>query len=394
MAETNRDITHVFAAGIAVAVTAAVLLAARAVAIERERGAVTAFAPLSFQIKNQGLAFQRAAAHAPDVLPVYGSSELTIGPVEEKGGYFFRTAPTGFQISPVGNPGMASLIILQKVAALAPDLRGKKVVVSLSSSWFVAPSLRPYWYNGTFSLFAANEMVFASPLDFKLKRDIAARMLQFPGTLEKSPLLKFALECLASGRWIDRVLFDALWPLGKVQRAILDLQDHHATVNYIRQKLSPALPLHPEVLDWPKLLAEAEGQTGGATEQASDSTKRLAPGSHDDPFIDRVNTAGEWVDLELLLRTLAQIHAQPLLISVPLDGPYYDQTGVTRAAREVYYRKMRTFARRYNLTLIDFPDHDSDPTFLDRSRTHLTGKGWLFYDRVLDDFYHGRIPLT
>jgi D-alanine transfer protein len=81
---------------------------------------------------------------------------------------------------------------------------------------------------------------------------------------------------------------------------------------------------------------------------------------------------------------------------MPMAGQCYDQDGVSRAAREVYYKKMRTLAQQYNFPLVEFEDHDNDPTFLDRQqgRSHLTGKGWMFYNRVLDDFFHGRAPRT
>src|SRR5438552_6472643 len=44
------------------------------------------------------------------------------------------------------------------------------------------------------------------------------------------------------------------------------------------------------------------------------------------------------------------------------------------------------------IPLVEFEDHDNDSAFLDSQEDHLTGKGWMFYDRVLDDFFHGRIP--
>ena len=64
------------------------------------------------------------------------------------------------------------------------------------------------------------------------------------------------------------------------------------------------------------------------------------------------------------------------------------------AAREGYYEKLRALAQRYNFTLIEFKEHDEDPAFLYRHQTHLTAKGWMFYDRALDDFFHGRVPRT
>jgi poly-D-alanine transfer protein DltD len=42
--------------------------------------------------------------------------------------------------------------------------------------------------------------------------------------------------------------------------------------------------------------------------------------------------------------------------------------------------------------MIEFQEHDEDPAFLIRHQSHLTAKGWAYYDRALDDFFHGRLP--
>jgi D-alanine transfer protein len=105
-----------------------------------------------------------------------------------------------------------------------------------------------------------------------------------------------------------------------------------------------------------------------------------------------MNTAHAWEELELLLRTLASVHAQPLLLSMPIDGQFYDRTGVSWSAREGYYDKLRALAQRYNFPVIEFREHDDDPAFLLRHTDHLTAKGWTFYNRALDDFFHGRVP--
>src|SRR5947199_2397883 len=235
----RQGMPHLFAGLIAFGLVAAVLLVSEAAAVHVEHTTIRASAPELFSLKNQGLAFQRAAARAQDVLPLYGSSELVIPPVPEKASRFFRTAPTGFQVSPVGKLGATSLTILQKFGALSSDLRGKNVTISLSPEWFLVQVTRWDWYKGNFSLLAASEMTFGSALDFQLKRDIALRMLQCPSTLEKSPLLEFALRRLASGSWLDRVFFCALWPIGKTQIALLELQDHFAALSYILHDTKP-----------------------------------------------------------------------------------------------------------------------------------------------------------
>src|SRR6059058_1777936 len=192
----KKGMPYLFSGLIASGVAAAVLFAGRMAAIHLEHATIPSTAPELFSLKNQGLAFQRAAAQAPNVLLLYGSSELLVPAVPEKGDNFFRTAPTGFQVSPVGGGGANLLIMLQRIGGLGADLRGKKLVVSLSPGWFLKPRSGWQGYEGNFSPMAVSEMIFGTVLDYRLKRDIASRMLECPSALEGRPLLRFALRCL------------------------------------------------------------------------------------------------------------------------------------------------------------------------------------------------------
>jgi D-alanine transfer protein len=396
-AHANKEMLHLFAGLIAFGLAGTIFLAAETAVTHLEHATVLSTAPDLFLLKNQGLAFQRAAARAPNVFPIYGSSELLVPAVPEKGNNFFRAAPTGFQLSPVGGGGANPLIMLQKIGALGSDLRGKKLAISLSPGWFLTP--KPSWkgYTGNFSLMAASEMVFGTALDFELKREVASRMLQCPSTLEKSPLLEFALTRLASGRWLDRVIFCALWPLGRAQTAIMELQDHFSALSYIRRKIKAAPQCHPKILDWPKLIARVEAAKTTDWARGSEPSRlnaQIRPGSRDVGFRYGVNVSPSWIDLELLLRTLARVHARPLLLSMPIAGEFYDHAGISRSAREDYYTKLRALVQRYHFALVEFEAHDEDSAFLLRHQSHLTAKGWIFYNRALDDFFNERVPRT
>jgi D-alanine transfer protein len=392
----KAEMAHLFSGLIAVGLAAAMLFAGGMIVSHMEQITLRSTAPELFQLKNQGLAFQRAAARASDVLPIYGSSELIFPPVPENASNFFRTAPTGFQVSPVGHGGTTSLIVLQKVGALGSDLRGKKLAISIESGEFFSSGdpARWYSYKPNFSLMAASEMAFSTALDFKLKAAIASRMLQCPSTLKKSPLLEFALRRLASGRLLDRVVFCALWPIGKAETALFALQDHFAAFNYIRHEIKPAPQCHSEILDWPKLIAKIGN--ADKIKKGSSVDEQIAPRSGHRAYRIQTNGGG-WKDLELLLRTLAAIHARPLILSMPIDGRFYDQLGISRSARESYYQKIRAMAQRYNFAVVQFEQHDEDPTFFDRHMQHvpslhLTAQSWMFYNRALDDFFHDRAP--
>jgi len=376
---------HLSSALIACALTAAILCGGRLLAIYLEERTIHSTAPRDFFLKNQGLAFERAAARAPDILLLYGSSEL-IDPIPNRASDFFRKEPTGFEVCPVGKGGTFSLTILQKIGALGSELRGRKVAISLSPSAFQTPNANPDFYAGNFSLSAASGVLFSNALDWNLKSEIAKRMLRFPDTLARSGLLQVAATCFASGRPVDRIVLMAIWPLGKLQNTVLDFQDHFEALVYILAGGKPIpswlRPLNSHKVHLRKTPTD-HGQKTVTAEPLSgtDSVK-------DEAFRARIAAASEWTDLELLFRTLTEVRAKPLILSMPIDPTYYAAKGVSRSARNLYYDRMRELARRYHFPLVEFEDHDADPTFLIAHREHPTPKGWMYYNRALDNFFH------
>jgi D-alanine transfer protein len=370
---------HLFSALVACAIVIAILCGGRLLAIHLEQKTVHWIAPRDFFIKNQGLAFERAAARRPDIFLLYGSSEL-IDPIPNRASDFFSSAPTGFQVCPVGKAGTTSLIILQKLGALGSELRGRKIAISLSASSFLTPALRPEFYAGNFSLPAASGILFGDCIDLNLKAAIAKRMLQFPDTLAENGLLHIAASCLASGRPVDRIILMAIWPLGRLQDIMLDLQDHFEALVYILGKGRTIpnwlRPIHPHKMHSRKS-ADGEGRE-------TKSFDAIRP-ARDAAFRARIAAASEWTDLELLFRTLAELKAEPLILSMPIDA--YAARGVSRSAREVYYERMRELAQRYHFPVIEFEQHDADPAFLIAHREHPTPRGWMVYNRALDDFF-------
>ena len=290
----------------------------------------------------------------------------------------------------MGKADYTSLIILQKLGALGSELRGRKIAISLSASSFLKPALKPEFYAGNFSLPAASGTLFGTALDSSLKSEIAKRMLQFPDTLGKNGLLQLAASCLASGRPLDRIILMAIWPLGKLQNTILDLQDHFEALIYILAGGKP-------VPNWLRLVHRHQVHAGKAFDrdnQQTESFDTIWP-ARDAVFRARITATSEWTDLELLFRTLAELKAEPLILSTPIDA--YAARGVSPAAREVYYDRMRELAQRYHFPVIEFEQHDADPAFLIARREHPTPRGWMVYNRALDDFFRKtkwRIPKT
>src|SRR5438067_665624 len=119
------------------------------------------------------------------------------------------------------------------------------------------------------------------------------------------------------------------------------------------------------------------------------STVASPASSGDRQCLQLVRQSAEWTDLDLLLRGLAQLGARPIILSQPLAGAAFDQLRVRRSAREAYYDRFRRVTRPYGVPVIDFAEHDEDPFFVVNVRSHLSAKGWAYYDRALDAFFHG-----
>ena len=99
-------------------------------------GALDQFAGIMPPVKLTGNVLARAAFRRRDFLVVYGSSELDHD-AENRPDAFFANRPTGFAAFPIGKAGNTCLVLLGKLGALGEAVRGKKVAVILSPSWFL-----------------------------------------------------------------------------------------------------------------------------------------------------------------------------------------------------------------------------------------------------------------
>ena len=340
----------------------------------------------------RSLALERSAFRQADLLPLYGSSEL-IKPVPNRGPEFFRNYPTGFSVFPVGKPGTYPIIMLQHLVGVGRELRGRKLAISISAGWFRESEVVPDQYRGNFLLPAAREFLFSSDASYALRQEVARHIGRYQETFESDPVTAFAVRRLAGDSWFDRVAYRAAWPLGRLQIAISRGQDHFevlvaaARLGRHRPRVRPA-----GELDWPKLFARAEGWSDQRHEHKSTRLPRAVPADNTDAeFLAILDESPAWGDFELLLRALQELGARPLILCTPLNGRSLAEDGVSPAAREIFYRRMAEMAARYPVTFCGFTDHDDDHDFVYDRNDHLSARGWLFYDQVLDDFVHDRL---
>ncbi|HSI15950.1 MAG TPA: D-alanyl-lipoteichoic acid biosynthesis protein DltD [Chthoniobacter sp.] len=340
-------------------------------------------------VKDLGIAWQKEAFRQRDVLPLYGSSEL-IKKAPNKASRLFAQYPSGFAVSPVGRASCTSLILLEKLAASGDDARGRKVIISVSPSWFIAKGANHDGFGGNFSTMQASELAFSAPLSLQLKHSIAGRMLRYPEVFDKSPVLAVAMRALAGDRLRDRLLYFAAVPLGRLQNAVFHLQDHFEVIAHLKaeRRLRHVPKRVAKTLDWDALMASSQQMLKPLPPDVPDA--RLRQFDSDGLFLQALQRSYEWGDFELLLRTARELGLDPLVVSMPLEYAHFERMGLSPQAIDAYAWRLREFSKRYQVPVVDFADLGEDPQFFADHFCHPSAKGWIYMDRALDDFYHGR----
>ena len=400
-----RSTSHLNAAIISILILTITMTGFDIYARSLEQRDVNALAPFDLTQTINGIALQRAALNQPDLLPFYGSSEITMIDTSYDAEKFFATYPTGFTVFQVANFGAASLTMAQDLAALGPDLRGKKIVISFSPATFTMSKLPPDYYAGNFSPLHAYEMLFSPYLSTTLKIDAAKRMLDFPDTLQNDPFLQFSIIQISRISKVNRTFYYLSWPLGELQIMTLRLQDHAEIMLYLQSHfINPNVKKIPQTIDWPaafsSALAEQKQHTLSNPLGVEDEdwwwyqhvvTKPIPAGSEDKDFINRVKQHPEWIDLDILLRVLQELGAQPLILSRPMNIHLWEALGVSEQAQDLYYIKLNDIVNQYHMPLVDYQPYGTDIYFSIDQGAHTSRYGWVYVDQTLDEFFHGNL---
>src|ERR1700690_450679 len=161
--ESKQTHSHLISAMVAILLALGVLAFGTVLGQTLEDKYVHVLAPLMLPQSNAGSALQQAGFQQPDLLMVYGSSEMLVEDITmtltygtstkilfESSPYgasqFFKNYPIGFNVYEIAKGGAYSLDIAQDLAAIGPELRGKKVVFSFTPSMFNEPKFNPFPY--------------------------------------------------------------------------------------------------------------------------------------------------------------------------------------------------------------------------------------------------------
>jgi D-alanine transfer protein len=93
----------------------------------------------------------------------------------------------------------------------------------------------------------------------------------------------------------------------------------------------------------------------------------------------------------LLLRVANELGARPLILCAPSPGRFYDYLHISSEPRRRYYQRFDSVMKAHGVPVLSFADHDGDATFILDPASHMSEKGWVYFDQALDAFYHGAL---
>jgi len=375
-----------------------------------EKKYVHAVAGVDHSDINNGSELERLAIKQDDLLMIYGASELVLLDTKYQANKFFSSYPTGFMVFNVATKGGSALTLAQKFAGLGSDLRGRRLVLALGPAIM---TMAPYGevntrhYDANFSPLNALELTFSPDLSMQTKQHAARRTLDFPDPLKDQAFIKFALERLAGNSLVDKILYYLCWPLGRLDIVILRMQDHYATVNFIRHlsKADVTIKHEPKEIDWEALIPIAEKEQIASTNSnpfGIDNSqwpkikelfvKPVPLGKKDNEFEWDVNSAREWEDLDIALQVIKELNGNVIVMSAPMNVPLWERIGVSEQAQNTYYEKLHSVVEPYGLPIIDLHQYGTIKYFSMDLASHASRKGWIYVDQTLDAIYHGRLP--
>ncbi len=346
--------------------------------------------------KFKSIVLQRAAAARGDVM-LFGSSEFEASEGYSTHPYVFF-ANTNLRVNLVGRAGFHSLVHAANLGALGDSLRGKKVVFFLSPQWFTQDGIDSDTFDASSSVVQIYGFLFNPRLSEETKRAFACRFAEISA---KDSHEQFGYAENFCALWAKTDAFSqakrtALTPFYWVQYQLLLLKDGLKALRFLGTDGNAGEIKEGNTaakdIDWGAVLqrtrAEAAAQSGnnpyGMENGAYEGLKNIAyqKGYRDSLTINPPGQSPEYGDFQLLLDVCRQEGIEPLIVSVPVNGKWYDFEGVDAGARQAYYAGVREMVRQSGFELADFSGQEYTDYFLN-DPYHLGWIGWAYVDEAV-----------
>lgn len=323
---------------------------------------------------------------------VLGSSELNSSKEASFPGNLFDNGNSDFNMNFVGYGNYCSLQHAIYLGALSKSIPNKKVVLIVSPQWFdSANTLTPGAFSSRFTQRAFDEFIKNKQISSDTKRQIVDRcenMLSADPHEQKVVQMYDAAYLKGSYNLLDRLYLFA-------DNLFWTIKTKRDAVRYVRRDKAFVNPqVKAESIDFDQLMVSEE-QEGKAN-----STNN--PFYIDDTYYNKnvsnilcykdkatghtLTDSAEYGDLRLFLQVCKETGIQPLLVSLPVNGYYYDYMNFSQSERQQYYQNIRDMAAEYGVSIADFTSEEYTKYFF-KDTWHIGWKGWTAVDKSIYEFY-------
>ncbi|WP_018659309.1 D-alanyl-lipoteichoic acid biosynthesis protein DltD [Allofustis seminis] len=324
---------------------------------------------------------------------VLGSSELKHPDTVAYPSYLFGNSASDFKMVLCGRSCMQSLHHAMTVGAYADILPKHKVVLILSPQWFSRSGAKSEAYASRFSEKIYLQMMENPSLSDDLKQRVTERLETLLSADEK----QLARLNLYKEKYLEHnPNLLKMWQVN-LFRSFMDFKNNYMLAEQLSAEASAdAGTVKVEELDFDGLLKDAEVQ--GAKEitnnefgikdryynnRIKDQFKALKGSKRKVSYLK----SPEYDDFELFIDICKELDIEPLIVSIPVNGYWYDYTEFSKQGRLDYYEKIRTLCEDYGVALADFSDREYEKYFFE-DPVHIGWKGWVYFDEAVYNFYH------
>lgn len=322
---------------------------------------------------------------------ILGSSELMHPDRIAYPQYLFGNKDSDFKMVLAGREYTQSIHQAMTIGAYGDLLPKKKVVFVLSPQWFTRKGIDSQAYASRFSESIYLQMMRNQNLSRNVKQRITDRLKVLLKSDPKQLTRIQEYEKIYLGNDVN------LFARGKLQiyRSFMDIKNNYQLYGQLSKlNLSDCGVVKGAEIDYQSLMKEAtaEGERESANNvfgfKASfyDTIKDKLQGKRNEQTKETYTSSPEYEDFRLFLDVCRELRIDPLIVSVPVNGYWYDYTGLPKAEREGYYENIRRICQEYRVELADFSDREYEKYFLE-DNAHLGRKGWVYFDQAVYQFY-------
>ena len=282
------------------------------------------------------------------------------------------------------------------LGAVAPSIQKRKVVILLSPTWFYREGVLKDHYSFRYSENEYIKFMENKNIPKSLKRKVAKRtnqLLKGSGTK-----LNFAkMEARVNGaigktNSLEKLAYN-------IRKAyIMDRDILTVKMAMLTNRAETRTQVNPEAkklgLNWDALVkrtqSEVKGEYGSNPYYIQNSywykfkkVERKGPGSHKN---DSWAKSREYKDLKLFLEVCKANNIEAKVIKLPVNGYWYDFTGMTKAKRAKLSKNLAKLTSKYDCEYYDMSKYDYTKYFFE-DVVHPSDVGWVRINEEIYKFY-------